>query len=78
MIHLAKTYTNISNWTTAVHEFQNVLNNLSVVSFHSTPLPVNESNEYAYTRCTSDESAKKYCPRRWEAMMKWFQFAEMV
>ena len=41
-------------------------------------VPANESNEEAYSKCSNMENAKKYCPKRWEAMQRWFNQARQV
>lgn len=78
MIEIAKNVTNLANETAAVDAFKLILTNLSISYFHDTPLPENETKGEAFTKCTDEESAMKYCPTRWKAMMKWFSFAQMV
>ena len=78
MVDIAKKVTKIKEDKKAVKEFQEVLRDLKSSYFNTEPLPVNQSSGDAYTLCVSDETAKKYCPQRWEAMMKWFRFAESV
>lgn len=46
--------------------------------FNKEPFPANESDENAHNLCTSVEEAKKYCPKRWETMEKWFAEARRV
>lgn len=78
VIEIAKNVTNLANETAAVDAFKLILTNLSISYFHDTPLPENETKGEAFTKCTDEESAKKYCPTRWKAMMKWFSFAQMA
>ena len=78
MVDIAKKITNITEEDKAVKVFQGVLRDLKSSYFNTEPLPVNQSSGDAFMKCVSDESAQKYCPKRWEAMMKWFRFAESV
>ena len=40
--------------------------------WHGTvKFPLNESNEAAYKKCISHETAKLYCPVRWKSIMLW-------
>ena len=67
-----------SNKTLAVEKFQARLLNLSLSYYHDEPIPDNETKGDAFIKCSDEEKAKKYCPKRWEAMMKWFDFSRMV
>lgn len=78
MVEIAKNMTHLNEEKVAVKAFQNILNNFSISYFHDESLPENETNKEAQMRCSSDETAKRYCPKRWAAMMKWFKFAQMV
>ena len=78
MVSIAKKVTRIAVDGDAVKAFQNVLLDLKTSYFNSKPIPANQSQGEAFKKCVSDESAQKYCPQRWEAMMKWFRFAESV
>ncbi|XP_031561165.1 uncharacterized protein LOC116297142 [Actinia tenebrosa] len=42
--------------------------------FANQNIPANESNEDAYKRCISMETAKVHCPVRWYAMQRWFSY----
>lgn len=46
--------------------------------FNDEPLPENETKGEAFIKCNNEGGAKKFCPNRWKAMMKWFEFAQMV
>ena len=39
--------------------------------FNNKSFPSNESENNAFIKCIDDESAKAYCPKRWEAMQTW-------
>lgn len=39
--------------------------------FNDKSFPSNESENNAFIKCIDDESAKAYCPRRWEVMQTW-------
>ena len=58
------------NTNDAVMKFKKYLD--SDEMWHGTlKFPENESNEAAYKKCISHETAKKYCPVRWKSMMLW-------
>eukprot|EP00794_Sanderia_malayensis_P009553 gene9553-10540_t len=79
VIEIAKNVTQIfSNETMAVESFQKILTNISVSFFNNKELPKNESSGDAFKLCKTIEGAKKYCPNRWRAMEKWFEFSRMV
>ena len=77
-VDIAKKITKISDEDEAVRKFQGVLLDLKTSYFNTEPIPANQSQGDAYKKCVSDETAQKYCPQRWEAMMKWFRFSESV
>ena len=62
--------TNSVDTNDAVKKFKKYLN--SDEMWHGTlKFPENESNEAAYKKCISHESAQKYCPVRWKSVMTW-------
>ena len=65
------------NNDTAVEEFRKLLNSTESY-FNDQPIPLNESNAEAHRKCSDLKGAKKHCPTRWEAMMKWFKEARTV
>ncbi|KAJ7374134.1 hypothetical protein OS493_009471 [Desmophyllum pertusum] len=70
VIDIAKKYTNKSDETEAIQAFRNILNSTSM--WHNNgSFPKNESDENAYKKCTSSETAAQYCPVRWKAVNKW-------
>lgn len=69
--------TNQANNDTAKDLFIKRLNE-SDMYFTDKPIPANESDENAFNLCSSEEGAKKYCPKRWEAMQKWIAEARKV
>ena len=46
--------------------------------FNEQPFPVSESDDNAFKKCFDAESAKKNCPKRWEAMQTWLKSTEEV
>lgn len=42
--------------------------------FNDEKIPENESNKDAFAKCTSMEQAKIYCPKRYKAMLTWFEY----
>ena len=70
-IEIAKTVTGESDNDTAIREIKKRLN-ASEQFFNSEPFPANESDAAAYKLCSRDNDVKRYCPKRWAAMQKWF------
>ena len=64
--------TNETNNDTAKELFIKRLNE-SDMYFITEDIPKNESNKVAHVQCTDEETAKKYCPKRWAAMQNWFK-----
>ena len=78
MIEIAKNLSKQLNESEAIRSFQGILRDFSTSYFHDEPLPENETNVEAHKKCVSDETAAIHCPKRWQAMTKWFKFAQMV
>ena len=78
MVDIAKRVTKINDEEEAIKVFRKRLTDRKHSYFNEEEIPKNETSGEAYTKCISDDTAKKYCPKRWEAMMKWFRFAQMV
>ncbi len=57
----------------AVDNFKKTLNDQSSF-FNDAPFPANESNEFAFEKCTNLTQAKIFCPNRYEAFQKWSAF----
>ena len=65
-----KIMTNAVDTNDAVKKFKKYLD--SDVMWHGTlKFPENESNEAAYKKCISHETAKIHCPVRWKSVMIW-------
>jgi len=61
----------------AVKKFRKYLE--SDVMWHGTlKFPENESNEAAYKKCISHETAKQYCPVRWKSIMIWADYYQDI
>lgn len=69
---MAKLYTEEKEEHVAVDRFKEVLGS-SNMWFNSESFPIDESDEDAFIKCRDTESAKKSCPKRWEAMQKWMK-----
>ena len=74
---LVKDYTGNSNdinardmFISEIHAVDNYIN--------EKPFPSNESDENAFVKCFDAESAKLYCPKRWEAMQTWIKHTNEV
>lgn len=77
VISIAKEYTKKSNESEAIQAFQEVLNSSSM--WHNNgSFPKNESDENAFKKCTSPETAARYCPVRWKAVNKWARYCRQV
>ncbi|KAJ7394047.1 hypothetical protein OS493_003720 [Desmophyllum pertusum] len=46
--------------------------------FNDEKIPKNESNKDAFSKCTSMEQAKIHCPKRYQAMLAWFEYVNTV
>lgn len=78
IVAAAKEVTGISdNETEAVIKFKQKLNS-SEMYYNTQPIPKNESDEEAHKRCRDIEGAKKYCPKRWEALQLWIADSKKV
>ena len=65
------------NDTEAVIQFKQKLNS-SEMYYNTQPFPQNESDEEAHKKCRDIEGAKKYCPKRWEALQLWLDDSRKV
>ena len=77
ILNITKQYTGITNKTEAVIAFKKELNSSRMWHNHG-PFPSNESNENAFKKCISPETAKKYCPVRWAAIQRWAAYCREV
>ena len=46
--------------------------------FNDKDFPNAESDKNAFIKCMDDASAKKHCPKRWEAMQTWIKNVKEV
>ena len=72
-VEIAKKITGNQNETQAVDEFNKRLEDQSMF-FNDEKIPENESNKDAFAKCVSMETAKIHCPKRYKAMLTWFDF----
>ncbi|KAJ7390544.1 hypothetical protein OS493_024581 [Desmophyllum pertusum] len=77
VLEIARSVTKQTNNDTAKELFIKRLNE-SDMYFTDKPFHANESDDNAHKLCSSVEGAKKYCPKRWEAMQNWFAEARRV
>ncbi|KAL9953420.1 hypothetical protein ACROYT_G040839 [Oculina patagonica] len=77
VLEIARSVTKQTSNDTAKELFIKRLNE-SDMYFTDKPIPANESDKNAHILCSSEEGAKKYCPKRWEAMHNWFTEARRV
>jgi hypothetical protein len=72
MLDLAKNVTTeYLNESQAIENFKNLLTDRSQY-YNKEPFPQNESFAEAKKNCLGIENAKKFCPKRWEALQTWF------
>lgn len=69
--------TGITDFTDAVLAFVHILH-LDDQWHNPQTFPENESNSQAHEICSSAERAKKYCPKRWEALQIWSKYVRSV
>ena len=76
-LDLVKEYTGLNDDTKArdkfISEIQRQERYLNRLSF-----PSEESDENAFIKCFDANSAKKHCPKRWEAMQTWIKSTQKV
>ena len=72
-VQIAKELTGQQDENQAVVAFKKRLEQQSMF-FNEEKIPENESNKDAIEKCTSMEQAKIYCPKRYKAMLTWFDY----
>ena len=78
VLEIARTEMKQSNNDTAKDLFIQRLDEPDMYFTGGDAIPKNESNEAAYTKCVSEETARMFCPTRWAAMQRWFNEARRV
>lgn len=76
-VEIAKKITGYQNESQAIDEFKKRLEDQSMF-FNDEKIPENESNKDAFAKCTSMETAKIYCPKRYKAMLTWFEYVNTI
>ena len=71
ILDLAKYVTGHTNESQAIKDFQDLLTDRSQY-YNKQPFPQNESFAEARKNCLGVDNAKKFCPKRWEALHIWF------
>ena len=72
-VESAKKITGNDSEEGAVEEFKKRLEGQNMF-FNDEKIPENESNKDAFAKCTSMETAKVYCPKRYRGMLTWFDY----
>ena len=72
-VEIAKKITGKKNKDQAIEELKKRLDDQSMY-FNDEKIPKNESNKDAFSKCTSMEQAKIHCPKRYQAMLAWFEY----
>ncbi|XP_015772663.1 PREDICTED: uncharacterized protein LOC107350921 [Acropora digitifera] len=73
-VDIAKSVANVENETEAVKTFRRLIKSPSMY-FNEAPFPKNESDERAHRKCNSERAARKFCPVRYAALQRWFEFS---
>ena len=74
---IAKQYTGEANESDAIRKFRKVLTSREM--FHNKEkFPANESGDIAFLKCTSPDSARRFCPQRFKAMKGWIDATKKV
>lgn len=77
ILELARNITGLDDTAAAIKQFRAKLSSQEMY-FNKRPFPANESNPEAYARCNNLDGAKRFCPRRWEALQRWFKMSREV
>ena len=78
IVDAAREVTKVSdNDTEAVMKFKQILNS-SEMYYNTQPFSKNESVKEADKKRSTIEGAKKYCPKRWEALQLWIADSRKV
>lgn len=72
-VQIAKNITGKQSEDEAVADFKKRLEDQSMF-FNDEKIPENESNKDAFSKCTNMDAAKIYCPKRYQAMLTWFDY----
>ncbi|XP_068693508.1 uncharacterized protein [Montipora foliosa] len=72
ILALARKITGLNDTEAAVKQLKAKISSQDMY-FNKVPFPANESGAQAYLKCNSMEGAMKFCPKRWEALRKWFK-----
>ena len=75
-LEIAKAYTKESDSIKAAARFKAEFVDSPMSYFNATPIPANESGSDAFQKCQSLETAKKFCPVRYQSMMNWFDYVQ--
>lgn len=74
---LVKEYTGLNDDTKARDKFISEIQRQDRY-FNRLSFPSGESDEKAFIKCFDADSAKKHCPKRWEAMQTWIKSTQKV
>ena len=77
ILELAKKITKNTDQEQAKTAFKRLISESSQY-YNDGAIPANESDANAHKVCSSVKDAKKYCPKRFAAMNKWFAHSKEV
>lgn len=77
LLEVAKKITKTTDEEQAKITFKRLIDESSQY-YNDGDIPANESDANAHKVCSSVQDAKKYCPKRFAAMNKWFSHAKEV
>lgn len=73
-VDIAKSVTRLDNETAAVKSFRQLIDSPTMY-FNEAPFPKNESDERAHRKCKNEKDAREFCPVRYAALQRWFEFS---
>lgn len=77
ILELARNITGLDDTATAIKQFRANFSSQEMY-FNKLPFPANESNSEAYAKCNNIDGAMRFCPKRWEALQRWFKMSREV
>ena len=77
ILSLARKITGLQDTEAAVKQFKANISSQDMY-FNKVPIPANESGSEAFKLCNNIEGAMNFCPKRWDALQKWFKASREV
>ena len=77
ILSLARQITGLQDTEAAVKQFKANISSQEMY-FNKVPIPANESGPEAFKLCNNIKGAMKFCPKRWDALQRWFKASREV